>query len=155
MVVCPPPINGSSKGHIQIFLAEKHFEGCGGLVLTDEIKVTIAAQACLLLLHRETDYYPRLITVLVYPSAYVARSAEHIGGGVVLEGESHRLGEAWQSGVVVLSWDDVRRGASDINNGQNVVITRVRPSARPARRRGRRGPDPREPRPVHGLGTRS
>jgi len=110
------------EGHIQIFLAEKHFEGCNGLVMNDEIKVTIAAQACLLQLHRQADYYPRLITILVYPSAYVARATEHIGGGIVLEGESHRLGEAWQSGVVVLSWDDVRRGASDINNGQNVVL---------------------------------
>jgi hypothetical protein len=57
------------RGHIHVFLAEKHFEGCGGLALTDEIKVTIAAQACLLLLHRDTDYYRRLVTVLVYPSA--------------------------------------------------------------------------------------
>ena len=55
------------QGLIQIFLAEKTFEGCGGLVLTDEMKVTIAAQACLLLLHRQTDIYPRLITILVYP----------------------------------------------------------------------------------------
>ena len=47
-------------GHVQVFLAEKHFEGCGGLALTDEIRVAIAAQACLLLLHRDTDYYPRL-----------------------------------------------------------------------------------------------
>ena len=110
------------QGHIQVFLSEKHFEGCGGLELTDEIKVTIAAQACLLLLHRETDYYPRLITILVYPHAYVARSVEPIGGGVVLEGETARLGEAWKEGVVVLSWDDVRRGASDLHDGHNVVL---------------------------------
>ena len=63
------------QGLVQIFLAEKTFEGCGGLVLTDEIKVTIAAQACLLLLHRQTDIYPRLITILVYPSAYVAKAS--------------------------------------------------------------------------------
>ena len=76
------------------FLAEKHLEGCGGLKLTDVIRVTIAAQACLLLLHRETEYYPRLVTILVYPSAYVARSIEPIGGGFVLEGEVGLLGEA-------------------------------------------------------------
>jgi MtfA peptidase len=109
-------------GHIHVFLAEKHFEGCGGLTLTDEIRVTIAAQACLLLLHRDTDYYCRLITILVYPSAYIARSVEPIGGGVVLEGEVARLGEAWRDGVVVLSWDDVRAGASDIHDGHNVVL---------------------------------
>ena len=110
------------QGHIQVFLAEKYFEGCGGLELTDEIKVTIAAQACLLLLHRETDYYPRLITILVYPHAYVAKSVEPIGGGVVQEGETARLGEAWKDGVVVLSWDDVRRGASGLHDGHNVVL---------------------------------
>src|SRR5688572_18031785 len=57
-------------GHTQVLLAEKHFEGCGGLELTDEIRVTIAAQASVLLLHRETDYYPRLKSILVYPSPY-------------------------------------------------------------------------------------
>jgi len=58
--------------HIQIFLAEKRFEGCGGFKITDEVRLAIAAQACLLLLHRETDYFPRLLTILVYPSAYMA-----------------------------------------------------------------------------------
>ncbi|WP_169977225.1 M90 family metallopeptidase [Tautonia rosea] len=110
------------QGLIQIFLAEKHFEGCGGLTLTDAIRVTIAAQACVLLLHRETDLYPRLITILVYPSAYVARAREPIGGGLVLEGEVARLGEAWKDGVVVLAWDDVRSGALDIHDGHNVVL---------------------------------
>lgn len=110
------------QGHIQVFLGEKHFEGCGGLVLTEEIRVTIAAQACLLLLHRETDDYRRLVTILVYPSAYEAKGIEPIGGGFVLEGTQARLGEAWRDGVVVLSWDDVLRGASDIRDGHNVVL---------------------------------
>lgn len=109
-------------GHILVFLAEKSFEGCGGLTLTDEIKVTIAAQACLLLLHRDTGYYRRLITILVYPSAYMAKGVESLGGGFVLEGEEGRLGEAWTDGVVVLSWDDVKSGASDIKDGHNVVL---------------------------------
>lgn len=56
--------------HTQVFLVEKNFEGCAGLEINDEIRVTIAAQACLLLLHRKTDYFPRLLTILVYPSAY-------------------------------------------------------------------------------------
>lgn len=110
------------QGLVQIFLAEKSFEGCGGLELTDEIKVTVAAQACLLLLHRETDVYPRLITVLVYPSAYIAKAVEPLGGGIGLEGEHIHLGESWSSGVVVLSWDDVRAGVSDIRDGQNLVL---------------------------------
>ena len=118
----PKPTNGNSRGTSRSSSPRSYFEGCGGLELTDEIKVTIAAQACLLLLHRETDYYPRLITILVYPHAYVAKSVEPIGGGVVLEGETARLGEAWKDGVVVLSWDDVRQGASDLHDGHNVVL---------------------------------
>jgi len=110
------------QGLVQIFLGEKVFEGCGGLELSDEIKVTIAAQACLLLLHRQTDIYPRLITILVYPSAYLAKAVEPIGSGAVLEGEAIHLGESWSSGVVVLSWDDVRAGTSDIRDGQNLVL---------------------------------
>ncbi len=108
--------------HILIFLGEKHFEGCGGLEITDEIKVTITAQACILLLHRKTDYYPGLSSILVYPRAYVARRVEHLPGGVVAEGPEVRLGESWRQGSIVLSWDDVRRGASDIHDGRNVVF---------------------------------
>jgi Mlc titration factor MtfA (ptsG expression regulator) len=111
------------EGLVQVFIAEKHFEGCGGLELTDEIKITIAAQACLLLLHRETDIYPRLITILVYPSAYVVpRRVEHIGGGTFLEGEAALLGESWPTGVVVVSWDNVKARPSDMRHGQNLVL---------------------------------
>src|SRR5437879_8553546 len=80
-------------GNIQIFLAEKRFEGCGGLELTDEIRVTIAAQACLLLLHRETDYYPELTSILVYPSSYVVDEERHIEGNIWEAGEAARLGQ--------------------------------------------------------------
>jgi len=108
--------------HILIFIAEKLFEGCGCLPITDEIKVTIASQACILLLHRKTDYYPGLSSILVYPRSYVARSTEHLPGGVVTEGTEIRLGESWHHGSVVLSWDDVRRSAADIHDGHNVVL---------------------------------
>ncbi len=108
--------------HIQIFIAEKRFEGCGGLQITDEIKVTIAAQACILLLHRQTDYYPGLPSILVYPRSYIAHSAKLLAGGIMSEGPDIRLGESWHGGSVVLSWDDVRRSAADINDGQNVVF---------------------------------
>jgi len=110
-------------GHMNVFLAEKTFEGCGGLEMTDEIRVTIAAQACLLLLHHDDPhYYPDLYTILVYPHAYVARAKEILPGGIVVEGTSARLGESWVRGCVVLSWDDVRRGASDVADGHNVVL---------------------------------
>ncbi len=110
------------KQHILVFMAEKHFFGCGGLTLTDEIKVTIAAQACILLLHRETDYYPGLNSILVYPAAYIAKETRHLAGGVVEEGYDIRLGESWRHGAVVLSWDDVRRSSADIHDGHNVVF---------------------------------
>ncbi len=70
-------------GHILIFLDEKKFEGCGGLQINDEIKVTIAAQACILLLHRKTNYYHILKSILVYPSAYVAHESRPMGNGLV------------------------------------------------------------------------
>jgi MtfA peptidase len=108
--------------HILIFMAEKHFEGCGGLRMTDQIRITIAAHACILLLHRKTDYYPGLRSILVYPRAYIAANTRHFVGGEVLETEDVRQGESWHHGSVVLSWDDVRRSAADIHDGQNVVF---------------------------------
>ncbi len=107
---------------ILVLLDEKHFEGAGGLEMTDEIRVTIAAQAALLLLHRKHDFYPGLVSIVVYPSSYVAPASERLPGGVVVEGRSARLGESRALGAVVLSWDDVRRGAADIHDGHNVVF---------------------------------
>src|SRR5437899_11674254 len=79
-------------GHVQVFLAEKRFEGCGGFAITDEVRVTITAQACLLLLHRETDYFPGLLTILVYPLTYMAEEKRQIGGHVWDEGSGGRRG---------------------------------------------------------------
>jgi Mlc titration factor MtfA (ptsG expression regulator) len=110
------------RGHIQVFLAEKRFEGCGGLQVTQEMKVCIAAQACLLLLHRDTDYYPGLRSILVYPSTYFARTTRHLGSGVMEEQRDSRLGEAWDCGAVVLAWDAVHAGAVEPDDGHNVVF---------------------------------
>jgi hypothetical protein len=109
------------EGLVQIFLAEKSFEGCGGLELTEEIKVTIAGLACILLLHRETDVYPGVEAILVYPSAYRASNRTN-EGGVVIDGEQARLGESWTRGVVVLAWDHVGSVAAQPSAGQNVVL---------------------------------
>jgi MtfA peptidase len=110
------------EGLIQIFLAEKSFEGCNGLTITDEIKVCIAAQACLLLLHRDTDFFPRLRSILVYPSGYYARSVRHLGSGVLEEYEHARLGEAWPEGAVVLAWDAVCSGPTNPEVACNIVL---------------------------------
>ena len=109
--------------HVKVFLGEKHFEGCGGLELTDEIRVTIAAQACLLLLHRKTDYYPNLHSILVYPSGYTETAERYVGGGLWEEGPSDRLGHtARDLRALVLAWDAVRHGASDPTDGENLVL---------------------------------
>lgn len=101
-------------GTIRVFLDEKRFEGCGGLDLTDEMRVTIAAQACLLLLNRPVPVYPKLRTVLVYPDTFVAKDQ---GGN-----RSARLGESWGLGVVVLAWNSVRGGAANFDDGANVTL---------------------------------
>ena len=110
-------------GHIQVFLAEKRFEGCGGFAITDEVRVIIAAQACLLLLHRRTDYFPLLLTILVYPLTYMAEEKRQIGEHLWEEGSVARLGETGRKmGSLVLSWGAVRHGAADPSDGKNVVL---------------------------------
>jgi Mlc titration factor MtfA (ptsG expression regulator) len=108
--------------HIKVFVAEKNFEGGDGFVMTDEVRVTIAAQACLLLLHRETDYYPGLSSVVVYPGEFLAPFREVDESGVVTEGIDRRSGESWQEGTLVLSWEDVVAGELDVHAGYNVVL---------------------------------
>jgi Mlc titration factor MtfA (ptsG expression regulator) len=110
-------------GHIQVFLDEKRFEGCGGLDLDDEIRLTIAAQACLLLLHRKADYYPRLITILVYPSTYLVNEHRPVDENIWQEQRAARLGEtAREMGSMVLAWDAAKSGAIDPSDGRNVVF---------------------------------
>ena len=118
----PPDRQLELEGLIQVFLAEKSFEGAGGLRVTDEIRLTIAAEACILLLGREPRFYPDLDVVIVYPGAYVSRMARRGPDGTVDDGPQVRLGESWKQGAMVLSWDDVVRGARDIHDGHNVVL---------------------------------
>jgi Mlc titration factor MtfA (ptsG expression regulator) len=110
-------------GHIHVFLDEKRFEGCGGLDLDDEIRLTIAAQACLLLLRRKTDYYPRLVTILVYPSTYLVNEHRPVDENIWNEEQVARLGEtAREMGSMVLAWDAAKSGAIDPSDGRNVVF---------------------------------
>ena len=110
-------------GHIQVFLAEKRFEGCGGFSITNEVCVTIATQACLLLLHRKTDYFPHLLTILVYPLTYTTEETRQIGEHLWEEGTVSRLGETGRRmGSLVLSWGAVKHGAADPSDGKNVVL---------------------------------
>lgn len=110
------------EGHIQVFLAEKRFEGCGGLEITDEIRVTIAAQASLLLLEHDIGCYSDLRSILVYPTTVVPEYADRLGHGGVIHEPGPVLGQSWAHGTVILVWDDVRRGAATIDDGRNVVF---------------------------------
>ena len=110
-------------GHVQVLLAEKHFEGCGGLVLTDEHRVTVAAWASFLLLHREADYFPRLRSILLYPTAYVIEGEHDVGGGIVFEGEEEFSGHTQEHlGAVLLNWRDIKADARDPDDGVNLVL---------------------------------
>ena len=115
------PLKEQLHGLVHVFLAEKDFEGCGGLEITEEIKVTIAAQACMLLLNRKATYFPKLRTILVYPHTYVARTISS-DGALIVDGRSVRLGESWQNGPVVLSWNSVTGGTMNVTDARNVVL---------------------------------
>ena len=117
----PERLQRELEGHTLVFLAEKDFEGCAGLEITDEIRVTIAAQSCVLLLNRRTDYYPGLQTILVYPHAYFAKEGPR-EDGTWSEEETGRLGESWDAKTVVLAWDHARQDSRDIHDGHNVVL---------------------------------
>jgi len=122
-----PKLSASDRsellGHIQVFLAEKRFEGCAGFAITDEVRVTIAAQACLLLLHRETDYFPHLLTILVYPLSYMVQEDHQVGEHVWESGTVSRLGETGRRmGSLVLAWGGVKHGAADPSDAKNVVL---------------------------------
>lgn len=110
------------KEHIQVFLAEKTFIGCDGLEITDEMRVTIAAQACLLILARPRGYYPKLHEILLYPGSFVVRHESTDGIGVTHQTRQVLSGESWEHGQVVLSWQDTLDDAATPDDGQNLVI---------------------------------
>lgn len=107
---------------IHLFLDDKTFYGCAGLLVTDEMRVCIAAQACLLCLGRQGPLYPGLQAILVYPAAFLVARESFQEDGTVADEAHALLGESWDSGRVILSWDDVARGASDFTDGHNVVL---------------------------------
>ena len=109
---------------VQVFVAEKQWEGCGGLELTDEIRVSVSAQACLLLLGLPHDYYRNVESILIYPSTVVPPERplgafEQSRGP--LEPPQPLLGQAFQQGPVILVWDAVRQGGRHPDTGHNVV----------------------------------
>ena len=109
---------------IQIFVSEKNFEGCGGLPLTDEIKIVIAAQACLLVLGLPSFQYVDLESVLVYPTTVTlpeSRPGVFSQSWGIVPDQQAILGQAWLRGPVILVWDTVLRDSRHPERGHNVV----------------------------------
>ena len=102
---------------VKIFVAEKNWEGLEGLAVTEEMQVTIAAQAGVLLLGTPSFYFDNVRTILIFPTSF---RREVTNGGVVHQ--TYRAGEAWQGGPIILSWQDTLRGGRNEDDGHNLVI---------------------------------
>jgi Mlc titration factor MtfA (ptsG expression regulator) len=109
---------------IQVFIAEKKWEGAGGLELTDEIRVTISAQACLLLLGLPHNYYRDVESIIVYPSSVVPpqRNPGFFENTLApVKVEHPIIGQAFQRGPVIIIWDAALRGGRHPEFGHNVI----------------------------------
>ena len=110
------------QGAIQVFLAEKQFIGCRGLQVTEEMKVTIAAVACLLLLNQRASYFQKLRSILVYPSTYLVHETTSTQDRVIEERLVARLGESWMNDQIILAWEQVKQDTFNWQDGHNVVL---------------------------------
>lgn len=117
----PPELRARLEALMGVFLAEKEFVGCDGLGITDEIRATIAALACLLVLGRR-GHYDELHSVLVYPAAFWVEDEVEDESGVVTKRRRVLSGEAWESSRIILSWDDVLEAARCPGEGYNVAL---------------------------------
>ncbi|WP_170759407.1 zinc-dependent peptidase [Ruegeria lacuscaerulensis] len=116
----PPDLRAHLDGKVNLFLDQVSFYGCEGLEVTDEMRLAIAAQACLLVVNSDL-WYDHLTTILIYPSAFKSRQRRQ-DGYVVSEKEIVRTGESWDRGPVILSWSHSKQGALNDRDGQNVVL---------------------------------
>jgi Mlc titration factor MtfA (ptsG expression regulator) len=110
------------RDDLRILIAEKEWEGCRGQEITDEVKVTVAGQAALLVLGMSGNYFPRVVSILVYPRPYRIPSSEPMGYGVALEGETAVEGTAFRRGAVLLSWEQVLAEGREPSKGENLVL---------------------------------
>lgn len=118
----PTDLQLQLKRRIKQFLHEKTFVGCDGLIVTDEMRVTVAGKACLLLLNRDIEVYPDLTHILLYPGAFVAQRREVQNGGIVTHTNQGLSGESWSDGRVVLAWDQVLGTREDQTYGHDLVL---------------------------------
>lgn len=110
------------KQLIQVFIAEKAFIGCAGLTVTEEMRVVIAAQACLLVLNRSMQHYDHVRQILIYPGAFMVQRTVTDGIGVQQDQRQALSGESWAQGQVILSWQEALDGAAVDDDGCNVVL---------------------------------
>jgi Mlc titration factor MtfA (ptsG expression regulator) len=106
----------------RILIAEKNWEGVGGLALTDEIRVTIAGLAALLVLGFDGNYYPNVETILVYPQGFLVSERRSEIRGVIAERVLPLAGQAALQGPVIVSWSEIRHAGHAIPEGRNVVL---------------------------------
>ena len=104
------------KRKILVFLEEKRFAGCSGLEITDEIRVVVAAQACLMILHNSSACYPGVSSVLVYPDTFYAKDMQGSTDGLAVDGLSYRRD------YVILAWNAARRDSANPRDGSNLVL---------------------------------
>ena len=102
---------------VKVFVAEKNWEGCEGVTVTEEMKVTIAGQAALLLLGVNDFYFDNVNSILIFPKAFVRQTTDGL-----IATDSHRAGEAWQGGPIILSWQDTLSGGRNEHDGRNLVV---------------------------------
>lgn len=117
-----PALQAELRRKVQAFLYRKRFVGCAGLAVSDEMRVTIAAEACLLVLNRPSTLYRDLKWIYLYPTTFRSRQPERNEIGVVSKPAGSLLGVSWSNGRVVLAWDSVQRGSADFDDGYNVVL---------------------------------
>lgn len=110
------------QGYIQVFLKEKQFIGCLGLQVNEEMRVAIAAIACLLLFGDRKTYFPNLRSILIYPHAYVVNEIVMRDRYLVEERRVARLGESWTRDQLILSWEQVSQDILNWHDGHNVIL---------------------------------
>jgi hypothetical protein len=117
----PAALQQRLEGLLSAFLAEKQFLGCNGLAITDEMRVTIAGQACVLILGRPGSLYDELRSILVYPTPFWVDERFEDEGGLVTEQRSVLSGQAWDSSRIILSWEDIAEDVENPAEGYNLV----------------------------------
>lgn len=110
------------QGYVQVFLKEKQFIGCMGLQVTEEMRVTIAAIACLLLFGDRKTYFPNLRSILIYPHAYIVNEMVMSDHYIVEERLVARLGESWTQDQIILSWEQIQQDLHNWQDGHNIIL---------------------------------